>query len=289
MKVDFSSQENRDRLMSMISAAQEEASQLRSKLGETVEWAQYIEDLAEVMKEWLQIIPTDENLASKHWTLASWAWERTRKDISELDNSFDVPSGIALSGSLSTTTASGLMFEPSFMNNIAADKQQTVDGIYSKYNALAESRDWSNETEQELTRLQFQQSSGKDRNPIELFHEAQAALAKPSTRETSPSAVLIPIREAIQSCLADLLRRRPRQEKTPNIESKILSIMSHMKRDNVSQQDGENFAAQAKSIINDLSGSKNDRMSREQVRALLISAISFLKAFLGSLDADKMR
>jgi hypothetical protein len=89
--------------------------------------------------------------------------------------------------------------------------------------------------------------------------------------ETDPASVLIPTREAMNTALADLLRRRPNQARAQNLKDKVLSIGTQAKRDEVDPDQLTTLADEAEQIIDSLSGARQRVMPREEVRALFTS------------------
>jgi len=86
--------------------------------------------------------------------------------------------------------------------------------IYEKFEQLLEQPDLIRKIDGEIQRLGLSTAATSSRSALSLLNEAEQAFRVPSVNEVSPSAVPIPVREAIKRIFDDLLPRRPQQEKT---------------------------------------------------------------------------
>lgn len=126
------------------------------------------------------------------------------------------------------------------------------------------------------------------KSALQQFETAWAAFDHPVTTDTPTNTSLIPVREAIETAIAQLLMRRPEQEPTKNQEEKIISIGKQLAHDGMSETSIKNWASQWRNLQNKLSGSKDNDLSREDWQKLLLEATLFLKELLLGLDVSKL-
>ena len=139
----------------------------------------------------------------------------------------------------------------------------------------------------EILRLGLKSPSGTA-STVSLLEQADKAFKIPSVPGVSTPAVLISLREAILRTLADLLPKRPTQEKTKGDQGKVLSIFSQCSRSGLDATVLNSLADEAHNLI-DLLSAKQKSFTRSEVRELMNRGLVFLRAFLRSLDEKKMR
>jgi len=127
------------------------------------------------------------------------------------------------------------------------------------------------------------------KSPSELFKTAWEAFEGPVKRGNPADTSLIPMRECINSTIAEMLRRRPRQEPAKSQREKIISIFRQIGEDGISEWAVENMATRWEKLVGELSSSKQKNYSRDEWRNCLRRASLFLMEFLQSLDPSKMK
>jgi hypothetical protein len=131
--------------------------------------------------------------------------------------------------------------------------------------------------------------SGSQKTPLQLLEDARQTIDIPVGQDGSGVGSLIVIRECINACLAELVRRRPRQEETGNQKDKVISIGEQCHRGTLGKPYFERIGDEAKNLNGQLSGAKQGAITREQVQLLFSKALLFLASFLGSIDEAKLR
>ncbi len=133
-----------------------------------------------------------------------------------------------------------------------------------------------------LDRLGFKKVRKDIKTTYELLDDADDALG----RGLSANSILLPLREAIAVTLEELLPRRQKQESSGNIHQKVLSIGGQC------GLTGLSFivlAENGKDIWKQLSDAKDKSFSREEIVKSFNTGLTFLDAFLKSLDASKLK
>jgi hypothetical protein len=132
--------------------------------------------------------------------------------------------------------------------------------------------------------------SGKQ-SPLEYFETAHRAFESPISEGNPAITSLIPMREAVETALDELLKLRPQQEATGKSHGKKISfICKQFKKDAVSDVVVQEWVDQWQDISDrDLSASKRYRMTRDEWNRKLNRATLFLHSFLTGLDPHKLR
>ena len=160
--------------------------------------------------------------------------------------------------------------------------------------AISNFHHFSSRSEVKEEVISLMQSFGLDKgvqgkiSPLELFLTAHQAFERPVSDTDPVSTSLIPMRESISSIVAELLRRRPIQEKAGSNYDKVLSFGIQLKRDELSENVVREWASQWDKLANELSQAKQGMLSREEWNQRLQRATLFLNGLLKGLDPSKI-
>jgi hypothetical protein len=130
--------------------------------------------------------------------------------------------------------------------------------------------------------------SGK-KSVLHLFESALEAYKSPVTQNNPVITSLIPMREAIELAVAELLKKRPHQEPAKNDYEKILSIGKQLQKDDIDIETIQAWANQWKELKDKLSAAKNQEMDRSEWGRILNLATIFLKSFFLGLEPEKIK
>ena len=250
-------------------------------------WAQQLIDLSNAGMAVIQY-PTPNNV---DWQAAIDTWQRANGQADDILHGL---SAISISGLNSTvsglnftmsqfTTSHGLYLSlPPRQQTAAISAQdnldQTIDQSIRKDDIIALMRQFGLNIE----------SAGK-KTAIEQFEIAWVAYEAPLTQSFPVNTSLIPMWEALEITIQELMRCRPTQKPVKNQQSKILSIGAQLAQRGISQSDIQSWALQWNKLTNDLSGSKQANISRNEWRDLLRRAALFLQELLQGLGQTKLR
>jgi len=129
------------------------------------------------------------------------------------------------------------------------------------------------------------------KSPLELFEIAHYAFENPISTNNPTITSLIPMREAIQSTIDELIRLRPTQKPTgSSINKKFKAIFEQLAKDRISETIVQELVDQWQDINdNDLSAAKRHKITREEWIQKLSRATVFLYSLLSYLDVSKLR
>jgi len=123
-----------------------------------------------------------------------------------------------------------------------------------------------------------------------LLDEAMGAMASPVHGEGGTVSVTLALRQCIENAvLAELLPRRPKQEKAGRAGDKVRSIGEQCNRPMLAPDHFARLANEAGPLLDQLSGTKDKALSRDDIRELLIRGLTFLNAFLDGIDENRLR
>ncbi len=114
-------------------------------------------------------------------------------------------------------------------------------------------------------------------------------MERPVVGDGGAVSVLISLRESIGAVIAELVRRRPRQEEAKGWSAKVVSVGSQCARPSLSADHFSRLGADADRLMNQLSGAKQAGMDRTQLMWYFNRGLLFLNALVDSIDESKLR
>jgi len=279
----------KNKLITILTNAERKAEDIVSKGREMVQQGQFATDIIHCTQAFIQSIPDDSYLTPEAWDRQISQWQDWRNRADTVLGGFNEMSTltIATSGTASSTST---VILTEVISSLPSPAQPQARQAYEKFEQTLEQSNLIQKIGDEIKRLGLPSTSlsGKE-PPLALLRQAEAAFKVPSIDGVAPSAVLIPLREAINCVIANLLQKRPTQEKTGRIQEKIQSICNQCSHAGVVNEQITNRAKEAYDLNDHLSSAKQNQLTRDQVRELLNRGIVFLLAFLQMLDEQKMR
>lgn len=199
------------------------------------------------------------------------------------------PSTDAASGtvSLTSTTTIGI-FTPKL---VPFSGDPTFTDAWSHYIEVTSRPTLKDEVIVLIRAFQLDIAPPSKKSTLELFETAHRAYEIPVSKRNPVITSLIPMREAVESAIDELLRRRPQQAPSGSSYSKkILSIGNQLKKEIIADVVVQEWADQWHDISDkDLSASKRHQMTRAEWSHKLNRATQFLHSFLTGLDSTKLR
>lgn len=262
--------------------------ELASKGRQITQQGQLISDIARHNKEFIKCIPDDTFLKPAKWDnhISTWQNLHNRADAAKEKVGEVKPLIFAAESSAMSSVS---MISSEIIESLPASKQTQAWAVHEGFEQFLEQSDLIQEIDVEIHRLGLATSSAGNESTLSLLGQAKAAFKTPSVAEVATSAVLIPLREAINHVIADLLQKRPHQEKTGGDGKKVQSICKQCCHFDVDNTLINQLASEADELKNILSEAKQASLTRDQVRERMNRGFIFLRAFLRTLDKQKMR
>ncbi len=274
-------------LLQVLNDVDNNAQSLKSKGIKIVERGQYISDLCHHNKEFIELIPNDSHLLPERWENQVFTWQNVNKQLIDINSKHDLV--LTDSSSLSATVSSGYMISTEIISNLPQDIQVSAMPIFYKYEQFIEQSPLFQKINYEISRIGLPTDSTNKESAVSLLKQAGQAFKSPSVEGVSPSAVLIPLREAINCILSDLLPKRPKQEIAKGNKEKVRSICRQCSFEGIDSKQIEILANEVHVLNALLSGAKQNKFTRDHVRELLNRGLVFLLSLLQMIDNQKIR
>ena len=142
----------------------------------------------------------------------------------------------------------------------------------------------SNSIKESLDRLGISKDDKDHKSSYRHLEDANAALGQ----NVSVISTLIPLRESINTTLADLIRRQP-QEKTGSISKKLVSLGRNCGFDGLDEAHFQRLAKRGEEVMDKLSDAKSANLKREEIIQVFNEGQTFFDAFLKSIDEKKLK
>jgi hypothetical protein len=274
-------------LMGLIDKVSEKSEKIVVKGHVLVQEGQLQKSFAGIAKRIVEKIPDDTYITSESWDNQISMWGSNATRLNAMDKMVDMSMATVTTASLAWST-SGFQANM-FVRKMSADNEAVVKRERDKLNELLMSSSWNEKVEIEFKRLGIEKDSKHGKSALSLLRSAYEALVKPSGINPDENAVLIPARESIHRCLADLLCRRPRAEQARKPGDKVKSICNQLAFGHVTGMNIEQLAQRAEKLIDSLSSAKQKNIPSEEIIEKFNQVKAFLFEFTASIDDKKMR
>jgi len=132
-------------MLSAIESLRETAKEYRAELIEEATWAKYIEDLAEIVSQWIEMqSPNISYSGEEYWPIA-----RANSNIARYSGYYGGQSQIAIDGTAVTSATSSMMSH----SLSHAQFENETSQLYNQYDQVVRQQDWFAYTETDLNRL----------------------------------------------------------------------------------------------------------------------------------------
>ncbi len=290
----------KEELLNALEDAAREAKRIESISKEILENARLVSDTAPQFRILYAEMPVS-GLSPEEWVRQNQnvkSWLEVAKSIPP--NYTDVSTFSAMSQSVTNTSMSGVMphfplrppslMQPSFLTPAPSSPyppsvqkaSEKLATIMEKYPSLSNAR-------AEIRRLGLDTASGNSKSALQLLEDARVSLEIPVVEDGGAVGVLIVLRECINVCVSELLRRRPQQEEAKSWKAKLASLGRHCGLKRLDAAHFDNLGTVAESIIDQLSSAKQNGLSRPEIQFLFNRGLLFLGAFLSSIDSSRLK
>jgi hypothetical protein len=277
-------EEQKQELLRRLAETNDEAKKLEAAAHEVARSARFIQDAATPLAEVIKEVPSTQ-LTPEEWTRQIVGW----RDVSESARQHQATVSVIKSfGPLASGVMNTSMVElgPMFIGQPASPPPSpSARTAWTSLSVTLERFPLANQADASMRRLQLDSRGSGSRTSLELLNEARTALDQGS----GASGVLVTMRECIDSVLAELLRRRPRQEATPKAQDKVVSIGNQCGLATLPAAHFSRLATNIGLLRDQLSGAKQGSYSRERMMELFHSSLLFLNALLEGIDETKLR
>lgn len=159
-----------------------------------------------------------------------------------------------------------------------------INSTIGEFTSLFERNDRKGEALKLLTNFGFPKSA----NGLRAIRQFEAAWAEHEGSPWTPTASLIPMREALRLTVDELLQRRPIYSKG-KIKQKVVEIGNQASASGLTAADFDTLQASWDQLWTKLSMEKEASADRLIERSLMIQSTSFLIQLLNATDLTKLR
>ena len=275
----------KEEFVTEISEAKSEAARLEALGQEIARVGRYVQDVAGPMGDLVSALPA-ETLSAEVWERETQGWRAFRVAAGKVEKYRTVVSSLSATSLAATSTSTGMLV--TIATSITPPSPKVQSATSQLHEALA-SLPLADRAHASMRRLGLDRGATGRRAPLDLLEEARGALERPAVQQGGAPSTLLTLRESINGAMTDLLRRRAKQEPAGKDSEKVVSIGRQCGRDGLDPGYFDRLAAQAGPLLDELSGSKNAEMPREQVTRLFNRGVLFLVALLEGINETRLR
>lgn len=287
--------DSEDELVRLLGKAAAESEKIAAIGKDMVQFARLVSDVADPTRVFFSEIPSGVLPSSQlSAQVDSWrSWLATATEMSKSRTTVD--SFGALCNSVTNTTVSGIVsvgmsFSPPGSAGAAVvHLPPAAQQARTKLFQTLERFPLVERARANMRRLGLDRRPGNKQTPLALLEHARAAVDVPSLPEEGPVGILISLRECIDACITELIRRRLTQEEAKGWRGKIASLGRHCARAGLAVDHFERVGVDTDTVMNALSGTKQAGMLRTQLVELFNRGLLSLNALLESIDEKQLR
>jgi hypothetical protein len=269
-------QAKRDELIRLLTGVPAEAAKLASVGSDLIQAAQISSDVASPLLEIVRKLPGDCLVSGKlDSDIAAWrSWHDAASKVQGAKTTVNT-FVVAASGALNTAVSGvSVHFTPPLM----ADHQAVIAARTTLFETVNRSP--------LIARLRGAMTRvGLDKREVTTAPPWTCSKRQPGRWNGLPS----PLRGAIEVSISELLRRRPVKEPTPKWADKVASIGRHCGHSFLPPSHFSSLCATIDPLWSQLSGAKQDDLTREEVAALFGQGIAFLTALMDGVDESVLK
>lgn len=278
----------KEELISLIESAEPEAKKLES-LGQTiVESARFFRDISGPLAQVYKQIPAHQ-MPSGEWSRQSQSWRAWYGAVSGVQGmQTNVNNFTAMTASSANTAVSGVTMIFGGSPPLIPPPPAAKAAITTLFQTL-ERHPQAEKAIASMRRLGLDRRGGDFRPALDLLNEAKGAIERPVVGSGGPVSVLISLRECIGAAIAELVRRRPKQEEVKRWSAKVVSVGGQCGRPSLPSDHFTRLGDDADRLMDRLSGAKQTGMDRTQLMGFFNQGLLFLNALMDSIDESKLR
>ncbi len=282
------SNKKKEELIHILQEAELQATRLEELGRDVVQSARFTKDIVSPIRIIVSQIPSNA-LSLDQWERQIESWRTLQACASELEASQETINSFKAVSFASTSTSSEVVMMSAPSLRLSPLAQAEMEGAKLQLLQTFQRFPLIDSTRSSMRRLRLDVRRGNGKTPLELLDDAHGALESPISQKDGPISILITLRECINSTINDLLRQRPTQERTKNVHEKLISLGHQCARPKLLEPHFDRLANDAKTLLDQLSGSKQAYFSRQQLIDFFNRGLIFLNALLESIDEDRLR
>lgn len=289
-------EESKDQVERLVQSSKLKGEEMVKKGGEILQFGQEIVDLSTASQRVLQFAPQTDN--GYRSIISAWNQLNSQQDVF-LGYLHNQPTPqITTSGTAVIYTMSEYFSSQEFVQRQQPESQALVFEALGQLSEIADKFADRGLVQGLMVAFNLDMPVANKQSPLDMFNVAWDTFEKPVGQVIAANTSLIPMRQCIIAMIENLLRRRPRQEPAKNEHSKIVSILTQLAYDGITEGAIESLASRWHAVggvgggvglVDELSGAKDKAILREVWRNMLRRATLFIREFLQTIDLRKIR
>jgi len=283
-------EERKAKIVRILQKVEENAPILETMGQGIIRTARFSRDVASCFCDAVNALPNDSYLTPESWDRLEAQWEAWHGSANRLAT--HLPTEVNSFGAIAGTAAvsgAGELFHATLAFGLPDEARAAIERADSGFDQVVNRIALIPEVKAAMIRLGLDGRRGFSRTPVELLDEAASSLACPSAEDSGPVAVLVAVRECVESTLSRLLASRPTQEPARKANEKVLSIERQCGCGTLPPDHFSHLGTEATRLLEALSNAKQGELSRPQVMERYNQTLLLLQAFLNSLDETRLR
>lgn len=280
--------EKKDELVRLLSDVDSQARRLETLGQEVVRSARLSRDVVGPIRDFVSRVPA-EALSPDQLDRQAESWRLWRVLADEVEASRITVNSFYAASFAASSTSSEAIAMVAFPSPPSPSVRAGIESAKLRLHQTLERFPLIDRARSSMRRLGLDSRGGSYRTPLDLLNEAQGALDHPVFQEGGPVSILIPLRESINSTIAELLRRRTTQEPAAKLTDKLASLGRQCAGPGLQAPHFERLAADAETLLNELSGAKQTDLPRHRQTELFHRGLLFLNALMDSLDEGRLK
>jgi hypothetical protein len=285
----------KEELLKGLDDAEREAKRIAAAAKETLQNARLMSDACPQLRTLFQEMPISalsssewvrQNQNMKSWLEVAKSMPKLSEDVALFRVTTQAATNTSVSGvtvwfALGPSTSTHPSGSPPYPPVVHQASKRLAD-IVETYPSL-------DKTREQIRRLGLDSRGGDSKSALQLLEEARATLDAPVVDDGSASGALLALRECINTCVSELVRRRPHQEQAKTWKAKMVSLGRQCGLANLAVAHFDNLGIEAENTNDQLSEAKSKQLSRPEVRNRFAKGLLFLASFLSSINEAKLR
>jgi len=270
---------DKKRLLETIQKTSAETERIAAELQEAREKTYFAGELAQGMLQYYSALP-EGHFTNEQWSQHTETWRGLYESAVECKPAASMSKTFWARTYGVATSSNTVLFGSSISGSVEAPQIHLAQG---QIRTLLERPSLLEDVRSAMRRLGLDRRSDGGQTALSHLEASRNALGSGAT------PVLISMREAINTALAQLISRRPAQERASSHRDKVTSLGRQCGRSTLGEAHFATLGTNGQGLVDRLSGAKDRALTPQQVSDLLNEGLVYLNALLASLDEARLK
>ncbi len=271
--------DEKKKLLDTVLRTSAEAERIAAEHLEAQQKARFAGEFAQGMLQYYSALP-EGHLTAEKWSRQTEIWRGLYESAVECTPAATISNTFWVRTYAVATTSNTVVFGTNVSGLAEAPLIHAVQGQIGR---LLQRTPLLEDARSAIHRLGLDRRSDGGQTALSHLEATQTTLGSGAT------PVLISMRETINTALAQLIPRRPIQEKASSHRDKVISLGKQCGRRTLTDSYFVTVGTDGQALVDRLSGAKDKALTNQQVSDLLNEGLVYLNALLGGLDETRLR